>query len=424
MDIFKTTESEVRVYSRSFPVIFNRAKGAHLFTEDGKSYLDFLAGAGTLNYGHNNDVLKKALLEYIEADGVTHGLDMFTRAKADFLTTFRDNILEPRGLGEYRVQFTGPTGTNAVEAALKLARKVKGRQNIISFTNGFHGVSLGAVAATGNQHHRGGAGVALGSVDRMPFCNYFGSEVDTIKMMDKLLSDKSSGIDHPAAVIVESLQGEGGLNTATMNWLKDLEKLCRKHDMLLILDDIQAGCGRTGTFFSFEPAGIKPDIITLSKSLSGYGLPFAVVVMAPELDQWAPGEHNGTFRGNNMAFVTARAAIETYWKDDSFAQEVREKGELLGKRLKAIADRYGPSQFQLRGRGMMRGLKCRSGELADKITARCFEHGLIIETSGSEGQVVKCLMSLTITRDELNEGLDILTESIHAVMKSELSQAS
>lgn len=424
MDIFKTTESEVRVYSRSFPVIFNRAKGAHLFTEDGKSYLDFLAGAGTLNYGHNNDELKQALLEYIEADGVTHGLDMYTRAKSDFLTVFRDNILAPRGMGDFRVQFTGPTGTNSVEAAIKLARKVKGRHNIISFTNGFHGVSLGAVAATGNQHHRGGAGIPLGSVDRMPFCNYFGNDVDTIKMMDKMLSDKSSGIDHPAAVIVEAVQGEGGLNVASMDWLKNLEALCRKHDMLLILDDIQAGCGRTGTFFSFEPAGIKPDMVTLSKSLSGYGLPFAVVIMDKELDQWAPGEHNGTFRGNNMAFVTARKAFETYWADDSFAAQVRDKGELLGSRLKAIADRYGPSQFQMRGRGMMRGLKCRSGELADKITALCFEKGLIIETSGSEGQVVKCLMSLTITPDELNEGLDILTDSIHEVMKSELSQAS
>lgn len=424
MDIFNTTESEVRVYSRSFPVIFNRAKGAHLYTEDGSAYLDFLAGAGTLNYGHNNEVLKQALLDYIAADGVTHGLDMFTRAKADFLTAFKDRILEPRGFGDYRVQFTGPTGTNAVEAAIKLARKIKGRTNILSFTNGFHGVSLGAVAATGNQHHRGGAGVPLGSVDRMPFCNYFGSEVDTIRMMDKLLSDKSSGIDHPAAVIVEAVQGEGGLNTASMSWLKDLEKLCRKHDMLLILDDIQAGCGRTGSFFSFEPAGIKPDMITLSKSLSGYGLPFAIVVLDSELDQWAPGEHNGTFRGNNMAFVTARAAIETYWRDDRFAREVQEKGELLGKRLKAVADKYGPSQFQLRGRGMMRGLRCRNGELADKITSLCFEQGLIIETSGSEGQVVKCLMSLTITTEELNRGLDILTDSIHQVMKSELSKVS
>ena len=424
MDIFKTTESEVRVYSRSFPVIFNRAKGAHLYTEDGTEYLDFLAGAGTLNYGHNNDTLKAALLDYIQHDGVSHGLDMFTRAKADFLTAYRTHILEPRGLGDYKIQFTGPTGTNAVEAAMKLARKIKGRHNIISFTNGFHGVSLGAVAATGNKGHRGGAGVALASVDRMPFCNYFGSDVDTIKMMDKMLSDKSSGIDHPAAVIVETVQGEGGLNAASMSWLRDLEKICRKHDMLLIVDDIQAGCGRTGTFFSFEPAGIQPDIITQSKSLSGYGLPFAIVAFRSELDQWKPGEHNGTFRGNNMAFVTATKAIETYWADDTFAKSVQAKGELLARRLKAIADQYGPAQMQLKGRGMMRGLKCRSGELADKITSLCFEKGLIIETSGSEGQVVKCLMPLTISDAELNKGLDILSESIHAIMKSELSKAS
>lgn len=424
MDIFHTTESAVRVYSRAFPVVFNRAKGARLFTEDGKSYLDFLAGAGTLNYGHNNDTLKQALLDYVADDGICHGLDMFTGAKAAFLSSLRTHILEPRGLGEYRVQFTGPTGTNAVEAAMKLARKVKGRPNIISFTNGFHGVSLGAVAATGNQHHRGGAGVALGNIERMPFCNYFGADVDTLKMMDKLLSDKSSGVDIPAAVIVEAVQGEGGLNTASTTWLKGLEKLCRKHDMLLIVDDIQAGCGRTGTFFSFEPAGIQPDIITLSKSLSGYGLPMAIVLLRDTLDQWAPGEHNGTFRGNNLAFVTARTAIETYWADDRFARAVQAKGELLGKRLKAIADTYGPAQFQLKGRGMMRGLKCRTGELANRITRACFEKGLIIETSGSEGQVVKCLMPLTISEAELNQGLDILTETIAHLMLTELSKVS
>ncbi|SDX51016.1 diaminobutyrate--2-oxoglutarate transaminase [Marinobacter mobilis] len=422
MDIFKSTESEVRVYSRAFPMVFNRAKNAHLYSEDGKEYLDFLAGAGSLNYGHNNDILKKALLEYIESDGISQGLDLFTTAKQDFIEAYKKYILDPRGL-DYKMQFTGPTGTNCVEAAMKLARKVKGRTGIISFTNGFHGVSLGAVAATGNKGHRGGAGQPLNNVTFMPYDGYFGDNVDTLAMMDKLLADNSSGIDLPAAVIVEAVQGEGGLNAARAEWLQGLEKLCKKHDILLILDDIQAGNGRTGEFFSFEFAGIKPDIVTASKSLSGYGLPMAVVLFKPELDIWNPGEHNGTFRGNNMAFITARTAVETYWKDDAFANEVKKKTEVLGNGLQAIASKYG-SDFYLKGRGLMRGIACPNGELADKITSLAFEKGLIIETSGPNDEVIKCLMPLTTSEADLKKGTDILAKCFEEVLSESLSKAS
>lgn len=423
MKIFNEMESVVQSYARSFPVVFNRARGSYLFDEEGKAYLDFLAGAGSLNYGHNNPVLKKALLDYIEEDGITHGLDMHTDAKAKFLHAFREYILAPRAM-DYRMQFTGPTGTNAVEAALKIARKVTGRSSVISFTNGFHGVSLGAVAATGNQHHRGGAGVALSDVTRMPFCGYHGRDADTLKMMDKLLSDPSSGVDHPAAIIVECVQGEGGLNVAEKTWLQGLEKLCHKHEILMIVDDIQAGCGRTGTFFSFEPSGIKPDIVTLSKSLSGYGLPLAVVLIKPDLDQWLPGEHNGTFRGNNHAFVTATAAIENYWKDDAFAAEVQQKANIVSKKFKAISEKYGETELRLKGRGLMQGLECRNGEIAEKITREAFSRGLIIETAGNRSQVVKCFCPLTIHEKDLNQGLEILEQSIAQIFeKQKLSKA-
>ncbi|SFL96395.1 diaminobutyrate--2-oxoglutarate transaminase [Marinobacter zhejiangensis] len=422
MDIFKSTESEVRVYSRAFPMVFNRAKNAHLYSKDGKEYLDFLAGAGSLNYGHNNDILKKALIDYVESDGISQGLDLFTTAKQEFIESYKKRILDPRGL-DYKMQFTGPTGTNCVEAAMKLARKVKGRTGIISFTNGFHGVSLGAVAATGNKGHRGGAGQPLNNVTFMPFDGYYGDNVDTLAMMDKLLSDNSSGVDLPAAVIVEAVQGEGGLNAASAEWLQGLETLCRKHDILLILDDIQAGNGRTGEFFSFEFAGIKPDIVTASKSLSGYGLPMAVVLFKPELDIWNPGEHNGTFRGNNMAFITARAAVETYWSDDAFANEIKAKSQVLEAGLKAIADKYG-SDFYLKGRGLMRGIACPDGELADRITTLAFEKGLIIETSGPDGEVIKCLMPLTTSEADLKKGTAILAECFAEVLGERLSKAS
>lgn len=423
MELFKTTESEVRVYSRAFPVIFNRAKNATLYTDDGQPYLDFLAGAGSLNYGHNNDTLKKALLAYIENDGVSQGLDMFTRAKHDFIDSYKRLVLDPRDL-DYKMMFTGPTGTNCVEAALKLARKVTGREGIISFTNGFHGVSMGALAATGNKHHRGGAGTGLNGVSFMPYDGYFGDNLDSVQLMEKMLTDGSSGLELPAAVIVEAIQGEGGLNVASPEWLQSLEKLCRRHGILLILDDIQAGNGRSGDFFSFEQAGIKPDIVTASKSLSGYGIPMALVLFRRELDEWAPGEHNGTFRGNNMAFVTARAALETYWQDDAFLNTVRERAETLGSRLQGICDKYGDAQFLRKGRGMMQGIQCRDGELADKICKLAFERGLIIETAGPDDEVVKCLMPLTISDEDLNKGLDILESSVDDVMTRELDQAS
>ena len=287
-DIFGQLESAVQSYARAFPGTFDRAIGTQLWDTNGRRYLDFLAGAGSLNYGHNHPVLKRALIDHIEKNSITHSLDLHTVAKREFLTAMQDVILEPRGF-DHVIQFTGPTGTNAVEAALKIARKVTGRINVITFTNGFHGVSMGALAATGNNHHRGAAGVPLIGTTRMPFDGYFGDGVDTIDYLDRMLSDPSSGIDEPAAVLVETIQGEGGINTASIAWLRRLDALCKEKDILLIIDDIQAGCGRTGTFFSFEPAGIDPDIVTLSKSLSGYGVPFAVVLIRRSLDQWEPG---------------------------------------------------------------------------------------------------------------------------------------
>ena len=284
MGIFKDLESNVRGYCRSFPVTFVKAQNATLTDSEGNEYIDFLGGAGTLNYGHNNPAFKQALIDYIEADGMTHGLDMHTDAKAAFLEAFRDLILEPRNM-DYKVQFTGPTGTNAVEAALKVARKNTGRQTIISFTNGFHGVTQGSAAVTGNGYYKKASGLPTTGVQFMPYDGYLG-DFNTLEYLEKALEDKSSGLGDPAGVIVECIQGEGGLNVASKEWMQGLQALCKKHDMLLIVDDIQAGCGRSGTFFSFEEFGIEPDVITLSKSLGGYGLPMAVVLLKEELDIW------------------------------------------------------------------------------------------------------------------------------------------
>ncbi len=410
MEIFEELESNVQSYARGYPRVFSKARGSELWDQDGNRYLDFLAGAGSLNYGHNNPVLKRALLEHIESDAITHSLDFHTVAKARFLEAMRDIILEPRGL-DYVIQFTGPTGTNAVEAALKLARKVTDRTNVISFTNGFHGVSVGSLAATGNKHHRGAAGVPLYGTSVMPYDRYFG-DVDTVDYVERLITDPSSGVDLPAAMIVETVQGEGGTNAASFAWLQRLETLCREQNILLIVDDIQAGCGRTGSFFSFEPAGIKPDIVTMSKSLSGYGLPFAITMIRPDLDEWGPGEHNGTFRGNNHAFVTATAALEHYWRTPDFANEVQAKADYLTNRLQTMVTRFLPDVLEVRGRGMMRGIRCADPKRAAAVTKKAFEYGLIIERSGPRDEVIKFLMPLTTSLAEIDEGLDILERAL------------
>ena len=389
-----------------------------LYDESGDGWIDFLAGAGTLNYGHNHPVLKERVIEYLDQDGVLHGLDLHTSAKRQFLKTFEKHILWPLEM-DYKVQFTGPTGTNAVEAAFKLARKITGRSNIISFTNGFHGVTLGSAAATGNSHFRNAAGVPLNNVTFMPYDGYLG-DTDTVDYLRKFLTDNSSGVDLPAAVIVETVQGEGGVNVASAEWLRRLETLCHEFGILLIIDDIQAGCGRTGSFFSFEEAGIVPDLITLSKSLGGYGLPMSLLVIKSDLDVWKPGEHNGTFRGNNLAFVAATAAIDEFWTDSDFSSEIRRKGRIVQRRLEEIAERFSSVDLEVRGRGLMWGVSCtEQPDLADRVSAAAFERGLVIETSGSDDHVLKLLPPLTIDESLLAKGLDIIENSFAAVLEDE-----
>ncbi|RWI71999.1 diaminobutyrate--2-oxoglutarate transaminase [Mesorhizobium sp.] len=415
--IFDRLESEVRSYVRAFPVLFDRGVGTALIATDGREYIDFLGGAGALNYGHNNPAFTRALLDYIERDGIVHGLDLATTAKKAFIEAFEQFILKPRGLS-YKLQFTGPTGTNAVEAALKLARQVTGRSNIVSFTNSFHGVSAGALAATGNTKFRDAVGFPLAHVTSLPYEGYLGAS-DTIEYFEKLLDDPSSGLGKPAAVILEAVQGEGGVNAATVEWLQRLRDLTSRHEILMILDDIQAGVGRTGKFFSFEAAEIVPDIVTLSKSLSAIGTPMALVLIKPELDVWTPGAHTGTFRGNNYAFVTARAALETYWSDSKFEDEIARKSAILAQELKSIADDFPSLALNVRGRGLMYGLVSpKHHSLPGLISREAFRRGLVIEIAGSYGEVLKFMTALTITEADLRRGLSIVRDSIGAVQDS------
>lgn len=410
MDTFAELESDVRSYIRSWPAVWERAQGATLWDEQGRAYLDFFSGAGALNYGHNPPELIEPLVAYLRAGGVLHSLDMGTTAKRDFLRQFDDLILKPRGMS-YKVQFPGPTGTNAVEAALKLARKVTGRRTIVSFTNAFHGMTLGALALSGNAHKRESAGIPLEHQATAPFDGELGQETDTITVLDAMLAN---GEVSAAAVIVETVQGEGGLHTAGFGWLQRLAECCKRHGVLLIVDDIQAGCGRTGTFFSFEPAGIEPDLICLSKSISGAGLPMALTLIRPDLDIWEPGEHNGTFRGNNAAFVTATEAL-AWWRNDSLEAEVGRKASIVEAELTSIATEHEWLRATPRGRGLLQGLHTPLDGLATRITNEAFQRGLLMETSGgTASDVVKLMPPLTIEDAELERGLAILRASVVA----------
>jgi diaminobutyrate-2-oxoglutarate transaminase len=414
MGIFEDRESAVRSYCRVWPKVFDRAIGSWLYDEDGGAYLDFFSGAGALNYGHNNPAIKKALLDYLAGDRVIHSLDMYTVAKREFLTAFDELILQPRQL-YYRVQFPGPGGTNAVEAALKLARKATGRTEVISFDGAFHGMTLGALAVTSRRFYRDGAGVPLPHAIPVPFgCDLYSGEPGS-PGIERLLRDSGAGLDDVAAVIVETVQGEGGINVAPLEWLSELAQLCQRNGILLIVDDVQMGCGRTGPFFSFEAAGIKPDIVCLSKSISGYGLPLALTLIREDLDIWKPGEHNGTFRGVNPAFVTGTTALHAYWRDKTLERGTLAKGQRIHAALTALAQSVSGTPMKPRGRGLAHGLAFEHGEPARKVSSAAFERGLLVETAGPKDEVIKLLPPLTATDAEIDQGLALLADAVQAV---------
>jgi diaminobutyrate-2-oxoglutarate transaminase len=412
-DVFERYESAVRSYCRSFPAVFTRALGSRIWDERDADYLDFLSGAGALNYGHNHPQIRSALMAYLESNGIVHALDLHTQAKRAFIEALQDAVLRPRGLS-YRMQFTGPTGTNAVEAALKLARKVTGRHTVIAFTNAFHGMSLGALAASGTRSKRAGAGVPLSLVTRMPFDGYAGESVDTLALLEACLDDPGSGVDVPAAIILETVQAEGGLHVARPEWLAGLAAIAQRNNILLILDEIQTGCGRTGTFFSFERAKLNPDIVCLSKSISGYGLPLSLVLIKPELDAWAPGEHNGTFRGNNLAFVAGASALDL-WRDAGFERSLAVKSRVLSERLRSIGRNVGA---EVRGIGLLQGLQWPDPAVAPLVSRLAFERGLIVETCGARNDVLKLLPPLTVELDDLSAGLDIIEDAALAALRT------
>jgi diaminobutyrate-2-oxoglutarate transaminase len=417
MDWFESYESEIRAYSRAYPAVFVKGNNARQTDEEGKEYIDFYAGAGVLNFGHNNPRLIQAIIEYLQSDGVLHTLDMMTPPKREFIKAFVETILKPRDM-DYKLQFMGPTGTNAVEAALKLARRVTGRSEVVAFSQGFHGMTLGALACTANEYFRNAAGAPLCKVSHWPFETNAGGGIESLKTLRALYENSSGGTEKPAAFIVEVLQAEGGVNLASKEWMQELQKLARDLGALLIVDDIQSGCGRTGTYFSFEDYGIDPDIITLAKGIGGIGTPMAMNLVKPEHDKhWQPGEHTGTFRGQNISFVAGREALR-YFEDDVLMTETRRKGEIMASHLEEIAKKYAEKGFSVRGKGMMQALDVGDGALAKAIAKDCFESGMLFGPCGVGGAVLKLIPPLTIPDEDLQAGLAIFSQAIDRQMEA------
>lgn len=411
LDIFNQMESEVRSYCRKYPTVFQYAKNAKMIAEDGKEYIDFLAVAGSMNYGHNNPFIKKEIMKYLEKDTIINSLDMYTSAKRNFFETFNKKILVPRGL-KYKVMCCGPTGTNAVEAALKLCRKNKKRNNIIAFSGAFHGMSLGSLALTTDRTSRGGAGVPLNNVAFVPYDGM----LDSLAYLRWVLEDDHSGIEKPAAIFLETVQAEGGINVASIEWLREIRKICDDNDILMVCDDIQVGNGRTGYFFSFERADIIPDMVVLSKSISGFGMPMALLLMKEELDIFKPAEHNGTFRGNQLAFVGGEAAIRYYVENKLDVVVKHNENIIKDFLLREICSL--DHRIMVRGIGMIWGIDFGKidASLALKCVHKAFDMQLILEVAGRSDAVLKIMPPLTIEEDVLMNGLNILKAVIVEIL--------
>lgn len=410
MNAFEQLESNVRYYCRRWPVVFATSHGSTIFDEDSKAYLDFFAGAGVLSYGHNNPELVEVALSHLRSGKLLHSLDTFTVEKREFLHTFEELILKPRHM-DMVVQTVGPTGATAVEAALQLAQRVTGNRAVLGFEGGYHGMSYRAASVSASLAGRETV-AHIGDFVALPFVKEMTS--DDLDLLDRTLRAGFDG-EKFGAILIEATQGEGGARAFDPDYLSALRLKATELGLMVIADEVQAGVGRTGTFFSFEESGLDPDIVCLSKAISGLGLPMAINLIRRNLDTWNSGEFTGTFRGNNLAFATSTKMLQTYWSDSLFEQDTKHKGTLVLDALHAIANTYESLDFSVNGNGLLCGLDVKDTELADQVTRAAFERQLIVETCGAGDKVVKLLPPLTTTDEELRQGLQLLSDAFAEV---------
>ncbi len=415
-------ESNARTYPRHLPIAIAEGSGAFVRDVDGNVFIDFLAGAGVLSLGHSHPELAEVVAGQVRR--LSHGLDFPTPAKDAFMSAQLSML--PWGLADrMKIHFCGPTGANAVDAAIKLCKTATGRGDIVSFQGGFHGSSAAAMALTGLVEQKQPVANGMPGVHFFPYsyCSRcpVGLHPETcstncVQFLEHSLKDPLGGIPLPAAVIMEMIQGEGGVVPATAEFARTVRRVTRELGIPLIIDEIQTGCGRTGTWFAFEQFGIEPDVIVASKALSGIGLPVSLIIYNKDLDRWLPGAHTGTFRGNQLAFAAGVAAVEIIRRDDVLGN-VRRRGEQIGRLLEPLA--RNPWVRQVRGRGLMWGIELAdpetgrpAGDTSRAVQRNALQLGLILECGGRDDCVVRLLPPLNITAELVDAACKLLLAAI------------
>ncbi|MFC3882130.1 aspartate aminotransferase family protein [Bacillus songklensis] len=423
-------ESNARSYPRRLPLAIKRAEGIYITDMDGKQYIDCLAGAGTLALGHNHAVVREAIEDVLQSYLPLHTLDLTTPVKEAFIDELFDSL--PRSFAEKaKIQFCGPTGGDAIEAALKLVKTATGNRAILSFQGGYHGSTHGTLSVSGTTSPKQKIHALVPDTHFLPYPYEYRCPFGIGKggyriistYIENLLDDPESGIVTPAGVIVEAVQGEGGSVPAPVEWLKEIRRITKERNIPLIIDEVQTGIGRTGKMFAFEHAGIEPDVLVLSKAIGG-SLPLSVVLYDRRLDQWEPGAHIGTFRGNQMAMAAGRATLQ-FVKENQLPEHAHEMGVYLTEQLESIQKQVA-SIGEVRGRGLMMGIEIVNRtkqpnqigsypaypELAKKIQQECFKRGLILEVGGRFGTVIRLLPPLIISKEQIDEVLQRFHEAI------------
>ncbi len=429
-------ESSARTYPRQIPMTVLEAKGIYLKDLEGRIFIDCLAGAGSLPLGHNHPNISKKIKEVLNANHPVQTLDLITPIKDQFVQDLF-SILPNEFAKDAKIQFCSPSGADGIEAAIKLVKTATGRKNIFSFQGGFHGMTHGALALTGNLSPKKKVASLMPNVVNLPFPYHYrcpfgigGKKAEEISLhyIDQLLGDPESGIDKPAAFILECVQGEGGVIPASEFWLKGIREITKKHDIYLIVDEVQAGMGRTGKMFAFEHASITPDAIVISKGIGG-GMPLSLLVYNEKLDKWGPGAHTGTFRGNQLSMASASVVIN-YLKTYDILRHVTELGTYFMHQLELMKMAF-PFLGDVRGKGLMIGVEIVDPEsepnalgsqapfkeLAQRIQHECLRRGLIIELGGRHGTVIRFLPPLNIGKYEVDCICKILQKSFEIVQR-------
>ena len=430
------TESNARSYPRKFPFAIAKAKGSWVTDVEGNKYLDFLCGAGTLALGHNDSEINQTMVDLLTGDAPLHTLDLTTPVKDKFVHTLL-SLLPGELKDNAKVQFCSPSGTDAVDAALKLCKTATGRTSVIAFQGGYHGMGHGALALTGNLTAKNKVHGLMPDVHFFPYpysyrCPFgLGGEAGVkaaCTYFEHVLKDPESGITKPAAVILEPIQGEGGVIPAPVEFLQTVRRVTQELDIPLIVDEIQCGVGRSGKFFAFEYADIVPDVILTSKAIGG-SQPLSVVIYNKKLDKWEQGAHAGTFRGNQLAMAAGTVVMNRVSKPE-FLEEVVEKGKIIEERLLALKAKT-KIIGDVRAKGLMIGTEFvnpkgqpdglgslpPSGEIAAKVQKMCFENGFVAEKGGRGGSVMRCLCALNITKEDVITAMDIFEKVVLQVAK-------